>query len=225
MPRSTAYYTLIGSLPALPRYFEEAERVPISRLKLDERLKMLVPHDAEVIDEMADFLVWERQPLERTDAEVVRHYDQFMDTVDSRFARDLIRRAITIRAIIVGLRCRRLQRDLPAGLANIVPQIARHWNRPDFQLGSQFPWITEVEAQLNGDVPFDLERKKLEIAWRYAKRLAEQYHFTFEAVVLYLIRWEMVYRWTRRSTEAGQEKFEQLVSETMGEYADMFTAP
>ena len=34
------YYTLIGSLPALPRSFDEVERVPISRLKLIERLKM-----------------------------------------------------------------------------------------------------------------------------------------------------------------------------------------
>ena len=38
MARSTTYYTLIGSLPALPRHFAEAERVPISRLRLDERL-------------------------------------------------------------------------------------------------------------------------------------------------------------------------------------------
>ena len=49
---STTYYTLVGSLPALPRHFEDAERVPISVLQLQERLKMLQPHDAEVIEEM-----------------------------------------------------------------------------------------------------------------------------------------------------------------------------
>ena len=62
----------------------------------------------------------------------------------------------------------------------------------------------------------------LDIAWKYTKQLADQFHFTFEAVVLYLIRWEVVYRWTQRSSTAGQEKFEQLASEAMGEYANMF---
>ena len=222
MPRSTTYYTLIGSLSALPPHFEEAERVPISRLKLDERLKMLEPHDEEVIEEMGDFLAWERQPLEKTDEDVLRHYDHFMETVENRFARELIRHALTVRTILAGLRCRRLRIDLPSGLARIVPEVARHASHPDFRLGTQFPWIGEVDAQLNGDAPFDLERKKLDIIWRHTKRLAEQYYFTFEAVVLYLIRWEVVYRWTRRNAEAGQEKFDQLVSEAMGRYANMF---
>ena len=64
MARSTTYYTLIGSLPALPWHFEEAERVPISRLSLMERLKMLQPHDAHVIEEMTDFLAWGGFPNE-----------------------------------------------------------------------------------------------------------------------------------------------------------------
>ena len=35
------YYTLIGSLPALPSHFASTERLPISLLQLRERLKML----------------------------------------------------------------------------------------------------------------------------------------------------------------------------------------
>ena len=81
MRRTTRYYTLIGSLPALPTHVEQAERVPISKLQLDERLKMLEPADAAVIDEMRDFLAWERQPVERTDEEVLEHYEHFVNTV------------------------------------------------------------------------------------------------------------------------------------------------
>ena len=46
MARSNLYYTLLGSLPALPAHFADAERVPISQLRLDERLRMLAHHDA-----------------------------------------------------------------------------------------------------------------------------------------------------------------------------------
>ena len=84
------------------------------------------------------------------------------------------------------------------------------------------PWISEIDAHLGGSSPFELERTLLGIKWTHAKRLAGRYHFTFEAVVLYLIRWEIVFRWTTRDAAAGQEKFERLVAEAMGRYANMF---
>lgn len=216
------YYTLLGSLPALPRSFDEAERVPISRLKLIERLKMLEPRDAQVIDEMGNFLVWERQPLERTDEEIVRHYEKFMNEVDNHFARELIGYAMATRTVLAGLRCRRLGLEAPRGIAPIAAQITRNWNQPDFRLGGQFPWIAEVDKQLNSDSPFDLERTRIDIGWRKVKRLADHHFFTFEAVVLYLMRWELVYRWTQRNAEVGQNTFEQLVTDAMGDFADMF---
>ena len=223
MAHNTTYYTLIGSLPALPRHFEEAERAPISKLGLTERLKMLQPHDAQAIEEMADFLAWERQPLERTDDDVVARFDQFMATVDNRFAQQLIRHAFNVRSLVAALRCRRLKLDPPDGIEPIASRIARGWSHPDFRMGNEYPWIGEVDAQLNSGAPFDLERTILNIAWRYTRQLADQFHFTFEAVVLYLIRWEVVYRWTQRNATEGQEKFEQLVTEAMGEYAEMFS--
>jgi hypothetical protein len=222
MANSTNYYTLIGSLPALPRHFEQAERVPISTLKLSERLKMLEPEDAKVVEELSDFLAWERQSLERTDQDVLRRYDQFKETLQNGFAWELIQHVIAVRSIIAGLRCRRLQLDPPVGHTSIQAQIARNWVHPDFRLGMRFPWIDEVEAMLRGDTPFDVEYKKLEIGWQYAKRLSERFHFTFEAVLLYLIRLDIVDRWTRRNADTGQEKFEQLVTNAMGQYANMF---
>ena len=196
--------------------------MPISPLKLDERLKMLEPHDARVIDEMSNFLVWERQPLEQTDEAILRRYDKFNHEVDNRFARELISHTMAIRTIFAGLRCRRLQLEPPQGVAPIAAQIAKNWNHPDFRLGAQYPWISEVDRQLNGDAPFDLERMRIELLWRRLHRLAEEHFFTFEAVVLYLMRWELVYRWTQRDAEVGQRKFERLVTDAMGEFANMF---
>ena len=216
------YYTLIGSLPALPCSFDEMERVPISQLKLNERLKMLAPRDAKVVDEMSEFLVWERQPLERTDEDILRRYEQFRREVENQLAQELIRDSMAMRTVLAGLRCRRLGLEAPQGVAPIAAQIARNWSHPDFRLGAQYPWIAEVDRQLNGDTPFDLERMRIELAWRRVGRLAEEHFFSFEAVVLYLMRWELVYRWTQRDAEVGQRKFEQLVTDAMGEFANMF---
>ena len=222
MVSGAKYYTLIGSLPALPRSFEQADRAPLSPIQLGERLSMLEPHDAEVVERMEGFLVWERQPLERTDSDVLHKYDQFMSQVESRFARDLIREAMAMRTILAGLRCRRMGREPPLGVEPLASQVSRNWNHPDFRLAGRFPWISEVEQQLNGPEPFEVERMKLRIAWRHVSRLAGVYHFEFEAVLLYLFRWEIIYRWTQRNAEAGREKLELLISQAMGPYANLF---
>ena len=223
MTISTKYYTLIGSLPALPRHFEEAERVPISKLRLMEVLRMLEPDDAKVIKEVANFLAWERQPLERTDGDMIARFDRFMTTVDNRFAQDLIRYSLSVRSIIAALRCRRLGLDPPGGIEPVASRIARGWSHPDFRLGNQYSWIGEVDAKLNSSAPLDVERELLNVTWRRAGRLADRFHFVFETVVLYLIRWGIVYRWTQRDAAAGQQKFEQLVSDAMGEYTEIFS--
>ncbi len=220
--RSTTYYMLIGSLPTLPRHFELAERVPISPLALDRRLALLQPRDAEVLREVADFLAWERQPLERTDEDVVEQFREFQATVANPFARDLIRHTISVRSILAALRCRRLALDPPGGIEPLAGRIAEHWNHPDFRLANRYPWVAEVNAILTGDQPLDLERKQLNIVWDHAKGLADKYHFTFEAVILYLIRWEVVSRWTRRTAKVGQKKFEHLVVSALSEYTEMF---
>ena len=105
---SGMYYTLMGSLPALPTRFEDAGRVPISHPRLEDRLKMLEAEDAEVIEQMADFLVWDRQPGDRTDEQIVRQYEQFTNSVKNRFTRDLMEERMGMRTIIAALRRRRL---------------------------------------------------------------------------------------------------------------------
>ncbi len=222
MPRSNQYYTLIGSLPALPRHFAQAERVPISPRQLDQRLRMLSPEDAQVVESLRDFLIWERQPLERTDDDVVLHYARVTKTVPNEFARALMHRAISVRTIVAGLRCRRLGLDAPPGDTSVATQIQRNWNHPDFRLGHHFPWIVDVDRTLNSSTPYEVERQRLEIAWKFESSMANQYFFSFEAVLLYLVRWEVVFRWTQRDSEAGRTKFEQLVTESMGEYAAIY---
>lgn len=222
MRGSRSYFTLIGSLPALPPDYKQADRVPISRHALTDRLKMLSPRDAQVVERMSDFLVWDRQPLERTDEEVMEHYDLFMRTIRDRFVRTLIEQVMSFRTIITALRCRRLNAELPRGGPAITTLIARNWHQPDFHLGGQFPWIIEMDTKLNSDSPFDLEQMQLDIIWKYAKRRADHFHFSFEAVVLYLIRWEVVNRWVTRDAEVGQETFNQLVLEAMGPYANLY---
>jgi hypothetical protein len=47
--------------------------------------------------------------------------------------------------------------------------------------------------------------------------------FSFEAVVLYIARWDIIRHWQQLQAERGRGVFETLVTEAMGEYAKLYS--
>ena len=68
---------LISSLPALPPRFD-VERLPITLERLQARLRMLEPEDAEEISRMLDDPQVEPQFAEPSDTAVVQRYGALM---------------------------------------------------------------------------------------------------------------------------------------------------
>ena len=64
------YITLMASLPALPDIIE-AKQTPISRLRLEQRLRGLAPDDKALLDDLRGLLPWQHLALDETDAEFV----------------------------------------------------------------------------------------------------------------------------------------------------------
>lgn len=221
MARSNSYYTLVASLPAMPRHFE-VDRVPIAQPRLEKRLEMLKPEDAEVVEQLRAFLLWDRQPWDRTDEEVVSHYDELMSTTRNRLARHIVAFQMDIRTIISGLRRRRRGLPPPPGIGQWVDHIRKNWEDPQFSLRWQHPWIAEMDQLLDTADSLQVERIKLGVAWNHWAKLAEQYYFSFEAVLLYLARWEIIHRWVSHDAALGRQRFEQLVTESLDEYANLY---
>ncbi len=215
MPQATNYYMLLGSLPHMPRTFE-VDQPPLSRIRLQQRLTMLGPQDAEVVDQVQRFLQWDRQPAERTDCEVQQEYERLMRAIRNPLARDIIAYRMDVRTVTSALRRRRLRLPPPTAVGQLVEQIRTQWERPHFGLIREHPWIPAVERALQENSPLEVERQLLLATWRHWVRLADEFHFTFESVLLYLARWEIVDRWTRLNEELGRQRFETLLTETLG---------
>jgi len=58
--------------------------------------------------------------------------------------------------------------------------------------------------------------------WAYLRRRADDYYFSFEAVVLYVTRWNIIRQWQEQQAGRGREIFEALVTEALGEYANVY---
>ena len=69
------------------------------------------------------------------------------------------------------------------------------------------------------DQSLELEKALLEAVWEELDRISTKERFSFEAVVIYLLRWNLVFRWTTYNSEIAIERFDQLVENALGEFA------
>jgi hypothetical protein len=214
MVRSNSYYTLIASLPVLPARFD-VDRCPITWPRLEDRLRMLEPEDQATLARLLDFLAWDRQPLDRTDGEMIARYKALMEKVEHPLVRTLIDDRIDLRTIISGLRRRRLGWGPPPGIGQWTDLIRRRWVHPQFGLQTRFPWIEDLDRLVSSGSAREAERLILTLNWTRWSRAAGDYHFSFEAVLLYVARWAIVNRWTSQNAVLGRERFESTLAKLL----------
>jgi hypothetical protein len=215
------YYTLISSLPPLPR-FDQAERLPITRERLQERGGMLEPEDAELLERAAAFLAWQRQPAARTDQNMVADFQRMADLIDHPTIWALFEFPINQRTVMAALR--RRHRGLPApaagepwGVGPLVRHVEKNWDDSNFKLGAMYPWISQAREYLQAGEAVALERLLKNLLWDRVDRSIQPYDFGFEAVLAYLLKWDIVQQWLSYDVEAAKARFEELVVEVTSE--------
>ena len=220
------YVTLMASLPPIGPLFE-AQQPPISPLKLDSRLKMLTAKDARRLTQIASLISWRQQPMERSDAQFMAEAKRFFEEVYSPSLRAIMTYRLDVRTILAGLRRRHRGESSPPigqawGVGNWVNYIERHWTEPGFHLEVMFPWVLEAENLLYENDSLALERLQFAIHWKMLDRVGAGHYFDFEAVIIYVLRWSLVQRWTTYDGEAAVERFRQLVDSGTAQFANLF---
>jgi Protein of unknown function (DUF2764) len=219
---SNSYHMLISSLPPLPARFE-VDRLPISLEKLRDRLRMLEPEDAREIGLMIEILSWSRQFEEADDAAVVKRYDELMQKVTNQLVRETLSAGMDVRMIITTLRRRRRGLGPAAvGIGQWSDHVRRHFNVPDLRLGHVFPWIVKVDQMIAAGDLLTLHRNMIGSVWAYLKKRADEFYFSFEAVVLYVARWDVIRQWHELQPQRGRTIFETLVKEALGNHANIY---
>jgi hypothetical protein len=151
-------------------------------------------------------------------------YTALLQALENPLAREVLSGAMDARMIMVALRRRRHGLGPPEiGIGAYTQYIRRHFNQPDLGLGHLFPRINEYQQLLEqGDV-LNLNRRLLQATWMYLKRRADDYYFSFEAVVLYVARWSLLQQWQDLDAERGRPIFEALVTEALGGHANIYS--
>ena len=215
------YYTLIASLPPLKK-FDQAERLPINMERLRERLTILGQEDAKLVDSVASFIIWHRQPMERSDKEMFVVYKQLIETIDNPMIKEMINLRIDIRTIVVALR--RRYRGLPApksgelwGMGRWVLHIEKYWDDQNLRLAAVYPWIPQVREYLENGNALELERLQMNQVWNGVDNLADKNYFGIDVVLSYLFKWDMTQRWLANDVDAAKLRFDELVTEAIND--------
>jgi hypothetical protein len=226
MSDPNAYVMLITGLPR-PEALFRSKRPPLSRLKLDRRLRVLTPEDAESLARVEQILTWSSQPIAMTEAQFVAKVKTAMQAIDNETLRLIIRDRLEIRSCIAALRRRHRGEAAPTagtvwGYGRWLAHIARNWSETSFRLDGVFPWLREADRLLKTGDSLALQRLLLDQVWKNVSRHAGEHEFDFEAVVIYVLKWDIVDRWVRHDSEQAAARFEQMTETGLGDYANLF---
>jgi hypothetical protein len=209
---------LLSSLPYHGPLFG-AKQTPLSRIRLNQRLALLDPIEADCLLRARGLLEWAQQEPGHTDKEAVLRAKRVIDEITSPFIKDLVTWRLEMRTVVAGLRRRHrgesAPRDRSWGFGRWINRINQHWNEPDFGLVLAFPWLPEAARLMTRGAAVDLERLLLGAVWSHLERLSDGHYLDFEAVVIYVLRWDMIARWTTYDGDEAVRRFDELVEQAM----------
>jgi len=220
MTEQDAYVMLLSSLTR-PEALFLAKQPPLSRLKLEQRLRLLEPEDREALQLVEHALDWRELKMSTSDADVIERGRQAIGKIKSKSLQEIIRNRLELRTAIAALRRRAHGEGPPAkgmswGFGRWVGRIRHYWTDPGFRLDGVFPWIREADRLIKAPDAVALERMILDQANRLLQRHAQRHAFDLEAVVIYVLKWNIVDRWTRANSEAARRRFDDLVKLGLG---------
>jgi len=221
------YIMLMASLPYQASLFA-AKQPPLSRRQLDRRLKLLSDADARTLSRIETLIAWERLPLGKADAEIAEEVHRALATFEQETVRELVLRRFELRTVVAALR-RRRSREPPGsgetwGVGRWTEMIRRYWSDADFRLGRVLPWLPEARRLLEHDDTVGLERLLMGQVWEDLNRIGQNHAFDLPAVVIYVLRWHLVARWSRYEAEPAMERFDAMLNEGFDDSVVPFAA-
>jgi hypothetical protein len=224
------YLTLLSSLPANLSLFA-AKKTPLSRLKLEQKLTLLAAPERQLLADIEGVLQWgylsaamKHEYLDDGSLLPVREIKRVLATINDRQLKQLVCEKLDFRTLLGALRHRHQNADQPLQgewtVSRFKHTIESNWQEPYFRLEHARPWLIEAKQLIDDDQPLLLEKLLLHTAWQHLSRAAAQQTFSFYSLVVYVLKWNIVERWTRYDGEAAASRFQQLIAESLANLPD-----
>jgi len=222
--QKTAYTMLMASLPPHPMSLWDCfKHKPVTRLRLERQLKLLTEQDSQQLAAIESILHWAKMQDLNSDAEIAIEAKRVIKSIHNPLLQQAIIWRLELRIIVTAIRRRKLNRPPPDkhehwGYGQVLPLIRNNWQLDDFGLSHRFPWVTKAQALFVANESVELEKLLLNLSWQHYAQLGQAHYSDFEAVVLYVLRWDIVNRWSQCDEQAAMLQFEALVNYGLGDF-------
>ncbi len=217
-----AYYTLLTSLPHIDSLFD-SKITPISRIQLDRRLSMMSIADRDTLIKVEQLVHWSHLGDDVKEEALIKLAERLIQELHSPDLKDLVNWRLDMRTVMAALRRKMNGGQAPAharwSYGSRYAYIRRNWSNPTLGLQHTFPWIPSAVDCLDKKDYLTLERTLLDAVWHKLNELGSKHRFDFEAVVVYLLRWNLVARWTAYNGDDAITRFGDLTELALGDFA------
>lgn len=209
------YYTLLTSLPRHGRHYK-VKQTPISRIQLEKRFKLLMQNERELLKEI-EFLVWQSWFSSNVSLKEIVTRAKKILALEQPFITEILYWYFDIRSLFAALRLHKMQTsppDIPADFwfGQLTPRLINHWNDTDFGLRSKYPWLLEANKKLLQHEGLAVEDLLLTQIWQHLNAIESQHYFDFEALIIYLLRWNIVQYWSTFNETMAQNRLNELTT-------------
>lgn len=215
------YYTLINSLPVMPRDFMDV-RLPLTRPRLEHRLQMLAPEHHrqwQLLEELWQFVVSSRPEGE---AALIAQSQSYAEAMSTAFGCFWCRLLVDVHLLTVACRRRREGLAAPQWQHPLSQLLQWYWRQPDWQLGPAYSWVVPLQDAVNSHQVLQVEQQQLRVLWQALKPWAHNHWFDLVAVLIYSLRWLIIQAWVRQDITQGQDNMAALVEEALQAYGDIW---
>jgi len=210
-------YTLLTSLPHMHSLFDKPQQM-LTRYQLDKRLLMLEIEQQAIVTEIEHLLLSNFLSENVDETQLIKQAQKTLMKYENEVFRNIAFWYLDTRTIIAAISRKNNNEKAPPvcwSFGSRYEYIRHHWNSPAFGLASNFPWISEFISKLDQHDIIGAEKLLMQATWKKLNVIAPIEQFTFEQVVIYILRWHLVNRWREYNGKKSLEIFKDAVDKQL----------
>ena len=147
-------------------------------------------------------------------------YYQYARTVPNKMMATWYRLNLDIQNILTALIARKQGWQISnyvQGGGEVVEMILEHGNAHDFDLSAEYDYVKDLIRCADTEDPVEKERQIDALRWNWLEEQTFLEPFDINALFSYIVRTEMLERWSRLDVEQGRQRFTEIIENLRGE--------